>query len=187
MKSLVIPAAAAALLAATAALAQPATPPAPLQPAKVQARAEVQAHVAQMFARFDANRDGFVTTAELGAAEVQRAARAGERAEQRGVRAFDRFDSNRDGQISRQEWDSGRQDRAGKRHGGMRHAGLRGGLGGRMFATADADKDGRVSLTEAQQAALARFDRADLNRDGTLTREERRQSRQQMRAQRNRG
>ena len=64
---------------------------------------------------------------------------------------------------------------------GMRHA------GGGMFGIADLNKDGRVTLAEAQQAALQRFDRIDLNRDGKLTPEERQQARQQLRAQRPKG
>jgi hypothetical protein len=67
---------------------------------------------------------------------------------------------------------------------GMRMAGMHRGFGAHMFTMADLNKDGRVSLAEAQQLALQHFDRADLNHDGTLTREERRQARQQLRAQR---
>ena len=59
---------------------------------------------------------------------------------------------------------------------GMRHAG--------MMKRADADNDGRISLAEMQAHALQRFDQADANRDGTVTREERRDMRQKMREQR---
>ena len=51
-----------------------------------------------------------------------------------------------------------------------------------MFEMADANKDGRVSLQEAQAAALQHFDMADTNRDGQITREERKQMHQRMRA-----
>jgi len=44
---------------------------------------------------------------------------------------------------------------------------------GMMFRHADADHDGKVSLAEAQAAALARFDRADTNHDGVLSDAER--------------
>jgi hypothetical protein len=59
-----------------------------------------------------------------------------------------------------------------------------GGFGGHLFEMADTNKDGRVSLAEAQAAALAHFDRADLNHDGKLTPDERRQAHQMKRAQR---
>lgn len=192
MKFIILASAAAAALAiapAAAQVAQPAPAPAPRQFApKVETRAEVSAHVAQMFAKLDANRDGYVTTAELDAQKAQHAGKMHQRVEQRGAKAFERLDANKDGQISRQEWDSGRQMRVEHRamigQFGMRHAGMRGGFGSHMLAMADLNKDGRVTLAEAQQAALAHFDSADLNRDGRLTPEERRQVRQQMRVQR---
>ena len=52
---------------------------------------------------------------------------------------------------------------------------------------ADANKDGRVSLAEAQTAALAHFDRADLNHDGKITPDERQQMRQQRRMEHRQG
>jgi hypothetical protein len=52
---------------------------------------------------------------------------------------------------------------------------------------ADVNRDARVSLQEATIAAYQRFDLADLNRDGRLTREERQTGRQRMRAERPRG
>jgi len=56
-----------------------------------------------------------------------------------------------------------------------------------MFEMADANKDGRVSLQEAQSAALQHFDMVDANRDGQITREERMQMHQRMRATRHQG
>jgi hypothetical protein len=53
-----------------------------------------------------------------------------------------------------------------------------------MFDAADTNKDGRLSLEEAQQAALRQFDAADLNRDGVLTPSERRQASKANRAKR---
>lgn len=104
---------------------------------------------------------------------------------------FDRLDINKDGNISRQEFTTAhpqmRQERVivmregvGPRGPGapgkqMRMHRMGGaGFGGRMFEMADANKDGRVSLAEAQSAALAHFDRADTNRDGRITPDERR-------------
>lgn len=110
---------------------------------------------------------------------------------------FDKLDTNRDGSISRQEFMSGRGEvreqrvivmRDGKGpmapgaipelrgHPGMKlrmmHMGGM-GFGGKMFDMADANHDGRVSLGEAQAAALSHFDRADTNRDGKITPDER--------------
>lgn len=190
----------AGLLLSAAAFAQVAPTAAPTAPkeAKVHTRAEVQAKVAEHFAKLDTNRDGSITQAEADAARhasrTVRAERVKERRDDRRENAFERLDSNRDGAISRAEWDAasaqreqrmasrdrngnGRPDRRGFRHGGMH------GFGGHMFAMADANKDGRVTLQEAQAAALQHFDTADANRDGQVTREERKQLHRKMRAQ----
>ena len=103
---------------------------------------------------------------------------------------FDRLDTNKDGNISRQEFTSAqpriREERVIVMRDRMRSRGDRGpgmmrmhrmggaGFGGHMFEMADGNKDGRVSLAEAQAAALAHFDRADTNRDGRITPDERR-------------
>ena len=47
-----------------------------------------------------------------------------------------------------------------------------------MLRMVDANNDSRVSLQEATNAALQRFDRVDRNRDGSITRDERQQRRQ---------
>ena len=106
---------------------------------------------------------------------------------------FDRLDTNKDGSISRQEFTTAhpqmREERVLVMRDGkgpmpphkpgapgmmrMRHLGGA-GFGGHMFEMADVNKDGRVSLAEAQAAALAHFDRADTNRDGRITPDERR-------------
>lgn len=189
-------AAAAALIAAGAAFAQPAPMPAPQAQMhrgamRTETRDQVASHVAKMFARLDSNRDGYVTRQEAQAAHPRMAgARMAAGGGGRGA-AFDRLDANKDGSISRQEWDAGRQareQRMAMRQGdpGMMRV-HRVGMGfghGRMFETADANKDGYVSLQEATAAALQHFDAADLNHDGKLTPQERMQARQQLRAQR---
>jgi hypothetical protein len=138
----------------------------------------------ELFARLDTNRDGQVTRAEFDARRAARAqaqAPAPERA-QRGEQMFARLDTDRNGAISKTELGARRQLRAQRlaRHGKL-VAQDGGRFGGHMFAMADADKDGRVTLQEAQSAALRHFDMADANKDGQVTREERRQMRQQMR------
>lgn len=151
----------------------------------IRTRAEVTQRVQTMFTRLDTNRDGFVTQGEGQAAMAQhRAQRAADPAarKQRGDRMFERLDTNRDGSISRAEFEARPamrgQDGMGRRGGHGMHD-----LGAHMFAMADANRDSRVSLQEATTAALQHFDRADVNRDGQVTREERRQMHQQMRQQ----
>jgi Ca2+-binding EF-hand superfamily protein len=193
--------AALAALAATAAVAQPEG--GRFRHAEPLTRAAVQAQVQARFAEVDSDRDGFVTEAEARArVDARRAERREQNGERRAAR-FARLDANGDGSISRAEFDARpairgedrgerreargdrrerrRGHRAGRRgHGGMgmAHFGLR------RFAALDGDRDGRVSMAEASARALAMFDRADANRDGTVTAEERRAAREAFRGPR---
>ena len=111
---------------------------------------------------------------------------------------FDRLDSNHDGTISRQEFTAGHKRMEQRRvvimrggndahpMPGMEGMGMRmhdmgsngrgEGMANRLFGMADANRDGRVSLQEAEAAVLAHFDRVDRNRDGRVSPDERRQS-----------
>ena len=80
--------------------------------------------------------------------------------------------------------DSRRMHDASMHRMGMRHAGMRGGFGARLFAMADKNHDGRVSLAEVEAAALRHFDQIDVNHDGKITPDERRQAHERMRAAR---
>ena len=183
----------------------PAAPPAPMaHPTqdKVMTRAEVVQMVREHFGKMDADRNGAITTAEL---EQMRTKLAGDGKTHRFEHrldgpgrdpnaAFDRLDANKDGSISREEFGQAREERIerrverrekagegaprdgkGVRRFVMRHHG--GGFGGRMIVMADTNKDGQITLAEAETMALQHFDRMDANRDGQVTREERRSGR----------
>lgn len=183
MKKFLVLGAASAALVATPLLAQLNETP---QRGAATTRAEVEANVRTMFAKVDANRDGYVTQDE---AQAVRAAHKARRQAARGERRaaqFARLDANADGMISRAEFDAPRADggdRAERRGDRRAHRAERRAMrgerfGANLFARLDGDKDGRVSLAEATAARLQRFDRLDADRDGTLTREERRAARQ---------
>ena len=186
MKKVMFLGAAAAALIATPSFAQQSRG---LERGAGVTRAEVQSRVRDMFARVDANRDGFVTQAEAqafrGAARAERREDRGERREAR----FARLDSNRDGSISRDEFfarvEPGNRAQRSERRGVR---GERGGmiarLGGKRFERIDGDRDGRISLAEVTAQRLRAFDRADANRDGRLTREERQAIRAERQARR---
>lgn len=190
MVKLLIGAAAAALAGAAIAQAPAPVPGVAATPERVMTRDSVVAKVRDHFARLDTNRDGFVAQDEMAAMRAHRMAHRAPGMAGRGMamrdpaRAFDRLDSNRDGVLSRDEFARGRELRRermamrgpmqGRRMGGM--------MGGGMLRMADSDRDGRVSLAEAQAAAVRHFDMMDANRDGTVTREERRGMRERMRA-----
>ena len=203
----------------------PARPAAPMPPAeqmrvrimsdKVMTRADVEEHVRKLFARFDANHDGFITRDEIASAGKGMMAMGGGMPRHGSGHAmmmgdpnamFDRLDTNHDGNISRQEFLAG-QTRAhtermiimrsaeGSAAAGQPGSGMErvhamhmrmgmGGFGGHLFEMADANHDGRVSLQEAEAAALSHFDRADLNHDGKLTPEERSEAHRLMRQHR---
>jgi Ca2+-binding EF-hand superfamily protein len=149
------------------------------RPASVT-RDQAVAKAEERFAALDANRDGQVTAAE--AQEARQARRA-----QRQGQMFDRLDANRDGQISREEFGQRlamRAERQGAR--AMRRGGMRGlrGRGAERRAMRMFGEDGVISRDEFRQRALQRFERLDANRDGTVTLEERRAAREQMRGER---
>jgi Ca2+-binding EF-hand superfamily protein len=105
---------------------------------------------------------------------------------------FNRLDTNRDGMISRDEFAKGHEMRIERRvemkgpdgqamkmrhpdmdgMRGMHGGGMGGMMGARLFTMADTNKDGRVTLPEAQAAAAQHFAMADTNRDGRVTADE---------------
>ncbi len=203
MKKLLI--AAAALTAGTAVIAQtaPVATPAPAAPTarpmadKVMTRAEMVTMVRDHFARLDANKDGSITTAEASEGRTEWAkhrrvvsgAPGAPHHDRDPNAAFDRLDTNKDGSISRDEFAKGREVRIERRveirekrkerkEAGRSMRGHRmGGLSARMIVMADTNKDGRITLAEAETMALQHFDRMDTNRDGQVTPEERRAAR----------
>ncbi len=159
---------------------------------------EMQAAQAERFARLDVNRDGRLTRQERQAGgQALRAARQSQRV-QRQAAAFARRDRDRDGALTQAEapgrmaarfaqFDANRDGRltAGELRAGQ--VALRGQRGpkpaGRQPLRADADSDGAISRAEADNHIRARFARLDLNRDGYVTRDERRAHRQSRRGQ----
>lgn len=147
-------------------------------------RIDVQTRVKTHFAEMDTNKDGAVTQAEIDAG------RAAKRAERHGE-MFTQMDTDKNGSISRVEFDahhavkmqSGRGGMEG--HRGMKHGGhgKMGGMGGRMFTMADANKDGKVTEAEATTTALAHFDKVDTDKDGTISDAEHQAAREKMRAE----
>ena len=135
-----------------------------------------------MFDRLDANHDGSITQAEFNAAIASRPQTAGTpRHAPSWDRLAARFDTNHDGQISRAEFDAARAQRE-QQMAQTGNAPLhRAGLAGQMFAKADLNRDGKVSLEEASQAAQQWFDSADSNHDGTLSPDEMRAMHKNMR------
>jgi len=127
----------------------------------------------------------FLLTIALGAATVSTAAMAQEhhgrhgggmmqdltraQAQQTADAMFQRFDLNHDGVVTRQE-----ADQAGAQYGERAQR-----LIDRVFGTAQS-----LTLQQFEAQQLARFDRDDLNHDGTVTAAERQQARDTLKAER---
>lgn len=105
-------------------------------------QAEIDAFRAARFAAADANGDGALDKDELAALRLQEMqARAGDQA----VKMLERMDADGDGKLSAAEMPGE-------------------GAGGRLFAQADADKDGAISKTEAEAALTRLADRMEKHR-----------------------
>lgn len=118
------------------------------------------------FERLDADGSGAIEFSEFTAQREQRREMVQERRAARAERAPQA--DERPERLARRE---GREGREGRRGAGMRSrmAGLRA-----IGTQADTDSNGSISQAEFMTAALARFDAADANGDGTITRDERR-------------
>lgn len=209
MRNLTLALSAAALTISGAAFAQAA----PTQPRAAKpdlTRAEAQTRAQAMFARMDGNgdgtlneadravmqdrrfqqmdtdRNGALSRAEFEAMHAKRGERGGRMAKRAGAPAqteaqkaerkaemFARLDTDRNGSVSRAELDAARSARA------TSMAGKREGRQGRTGMAAA----GPVTQQAFLDRALARFDRADANRDGTVTQAERKTARDAMRQQ----
>lgn len=163
-------------------------------------RAQVEAMVKEKFAAADTNKDGAVTMEEINAARMARhAQRMDERfkamdANSDGSISRAEFDAAHErmmGQMGQMGPGMGAGPGAamGAGHQGMMHDSPGMGMSGsgmmhggpgmgmkfssRMFERADANKDGKVTLAEANKAALAHFDEVDADKNGTVTAQER--------------
>lgn len=187
------------LLAATAPVLAQSAPMAPVGGARAMGRADLQLRVEKQFAKRDSNRDGVLTTEEMGhRGGAMKMRRMSERQAARDPNAaFDRIDANRDGSINRDEFARARQVRIEQRvavnqagePGMKQRRGRHGGgmMGAAMLRMADANRDGRVTLAEATTGALRHFDMIDTNRDGRITPEERAAGRAHIRQMRHAG
>ena len=189
--------------------ASSATAPAPMAHPmrdKDMTRAEALQMVRDHFGQMDANKDGSITTAEIDEIHASRT-KDFDKYKDRGramtmgdaSAAFDRLDTDKNGSISREEFGKAHEDRVerrvvvreerqkareGAKDGKEARQAMRmhrmGGMGSRMIVMADSNKDGRITLAEAETMALQHFDQMDTNKDGQVTREERRAGRQLM-------
>ena len=139
-------------------------------------RTQVEQRSAETFARMDANRDGVLDRTDRDARRQERFDRRdadGDGAlspadrEARRKAAFERLDADRSGAISFEEFSAQHPEQRADRRG----PGRRGTE--RLGRHADTNRDGTVTQAEFASAALARFDRVDVDKDGTISDSER--------------
>jgi Ca2+-binding EF-hand superfamily protein len=194
MKNVMLGGLALAAIAAVPAVAQmTGDAPGRHRTARPITRAVFLKHVEDRFSRLDANHDGFIDRTEAGAPPEAAGGPRGPRGHADPGASFDRMDANHDGSISRSEYlayrargPRGARGAAAGPDGAARprRASLGWGFTGRWFDRVDADRDGRISLAEAQRAATVLFERLDTNHDGTLSPDERAAARQGFRLRR---
>lgn len=162
--------------------------------------ADRAARKSMMFDRLDADHNGSISRAELDAKRAEHAGkRSGRMAKREAARPngagkaerhaehFARADTDKNGALSRTEFDAMHAQRGAARGGGMSHE-----MSGMTHANpgdhqAMMGKMGKMAGPITRQAfveqALAKFDRADANRDGTVTQAERKAAHETMRQQ----
>ena len=197
MKFLLGGAAATALVAFVPAIAQPAPPPPPgvatgtapmpqirteihRLERKTESRDELVAHIRDMFARMDSNKDGFVTREEADAGHkmmadgIRRkfAARLPEGGLPRLDRGamFDRLDANKDGSISRDEFVKAKPEVRQERHVLV----MRDGEGPVEVGGGPGQHNMRIMRMHDRGMGMhgRLFERADANRDGRVSLQE---------------
>ena len=169
MRKLTLALSTAALVLSGAAIAQtaPAAPAKQRAPMADMTRAQAQARAEAAFARMDANQDGTVDQADRQA---------------RHARMFERIDTDRNGSISRAEFDAMHAQRGGRQAGGKQMGGKHDG-GHRALMGGMGKAAGPLTRQAFVDRALGMFDRADANRDGTVTAAERKAAREALRGQ----
>lgn len=156
-------------------------------------RDEFRASADARFTKLDANKDGKLTADENRAGFGGKRHHGG-RGHWGGPRgAFQTMgDTNKDGVTTREEVLAGidahfataDRNKDGKISADERPQGRGGRMAGRMMERTDTDKDGAISLAEMRASAVERFDRADTNKDGKVDQAERNAVRDQFRGMR---
>lgn len=148
--------------------------PSPERMGRDTTRQEVIQRVDARFAQLDENRDGQVTPEEARAARERRRAEMADR-------MFARLDTDGNGSITREELREGRGRRGGGPGMRMGRRGGPEGRGGGMRGMRGFGDQGFITREQMRERALARFDRLDADRDGTVTMAERRAAREAFR------
>ena len=123
-------------------------------------RAELVTSLNNRFKSVDTNNDGSITKAEIDAANSRAAQQASTTLAARMEAEFNKLDTNKDKQLSLAEFRAGAPT-------------PRPVPSDTAIQRLDDNKDQKISLAEFTGSTLAAFDRADANKDGTISAAER--------------
>ena len=166
--------------AAAFATAAPAQAPRAAAPVKAPAAAQAPANRAAILKNLDANfkvvdtnGDGVLTQPEIVAAESKGVQQRLANVRSKMDAEFTKLDTNRDGQLNKAEFMAAAPTAPSSAP-----------TGAGILAQLDKNKDGKISVDEYRAPVLARFDRADTNKDGAISPTERQAANQTAQANR---
>ena len=143
---------AAALLTVAPALAQAPKAPAP----GPITRTSFVAQLNSAFAANDTNHDGYLSVAEIQAAQARELEKAQAAARARLEAEFRQLDTNHDGQLSLREFEA-----IATVHSNITPQ--------QILQQLDTNHDGKISAEEFRAPRLQQFDKADTNHDGVVS------------------
>lgn len=133
-----------------------ATPAPQTQPQAVT-KAQFSGNIDKMFAGIDANKDGFLSPAEIEAEQAREIQAALQQFRAARAAAFQKMDTNKDGNVSMAEWVAARPEPTAKKPDASK-----------TMARVDANKDGKISRDEYRVRPMRDFDKLDTNKDGQV-------------------
>ena len=152
---------AAASAAPAVQLAQATQPKAAASQApKPMTKADFTKGIDSRFTAIDTNKDGSLSSAEIGAVQTRAMQQAAIAQQQKLEAEFKKLDTNKDNQVSLAEFKAALPPITARE------------TPAQMLAQLDTNKDGKVSTAEYRTLPLANFDRMDANKDGTVTPQE---------------
>lgn len=143
---------AAALTVAPALAQAPKAPPAP----GPVSRASFIAQLDSAFAADDTNHDGYLSSAEIQAAQARELAKVQAAARAKLEIEFRQLDTNHDGKLSLQEFEA-----IAAVHSNVTPQ--------QILQQLDVNHDGKISAAEFKAPRLRQFDKADTNHDGVVS------------------